>query len=110
MIVTSVPHYIQTLPERFIASGAKGVKATFQFELAGEGGDTFHVVVDDGTMAVHAGASEKPTATFKMNADNYIKMVNGEISGTMAFMKGLMKISGNMMLAQKLQGIFPPHK
>jgi putative sterol carrier protein len=45
-----------------------------------------------------------------MNADNYIKMVNGEISGTMAFMKGLMKISGNMMLAQKLQGIFPPHK
>ena len=59
--VTSVKHYFDTLPERFIASAAKGVKATFQFELAGDGGGTYHVTVDDGTMAVAEGPADAPT-------------------------------------------------
>ena len=45
-----------------------------------------------------------------MNCDNYIKMVNGKLSGTMAFMKGKMKVTGNVILAQKMQAVFPPHK
>ena len=111
MIVTSIAHYFETLPARFIPSGAKGLKATFQFELAGEQGGTWHVTVDDGTMAIHEGAAAgTPSATIKMKALDYIKMVNGELSGTMAFMKGQMKITGNMMMAQKMQNIFPPNK
>ena len=38
------------------------------------------------------------------------KMVNGQLSGTMAFMKGQMKIAGDVLLAQKMQQIFPPEK
>ena len=39
--VSSVKQYFDTLNERFIASAAKGVKATFQFELSGDGGRKF---------------------------------------------------------------------
>ena len=53
--VSSVKQYFDTLHERFIASAAKGVKATYQFELAGDGGGTYHVKVDDGTMTVAEG-------------------------------------------------------
>ena len=45
-----------------------------------------------------------------MTGDDYVKMVNGKLNGTMAFMKGQMKVTGNMLLAQKMQGIFPPNK
>lgn len=107
--VTSVKDYFDTLPARFVASAAKGVKATFQFELSGEGGGTYHVLVDDGTMKTSEGPSPAPSAIIKMDAANYVKMVNGELSGTMAFMKGLLKIGGNVMLARKMQAIFPPN-
>ena len=110
MVVTSVKNYFETLPERFIASASKGMNAIFQFELAGEDGGTYHVKVEDGTMAIAEGPAAAPSATIKMKAEDYVKMVNGQLSGTMAFMKGQMKISGNMMLAQKMQAIFPPNK
>ena len=110
MLVNSVQNYFETLPQRFVPSAAKGVNAVLQFELAGDGGGTYHVKVDDGTMTIVEGPSDAPSATIKMKAEDYVKMVNGQLSGTMAFMKGQMKVTGNVMLAQKMQAIFPPHK
>jgi putative sterol carrier protein len=108
--VTSVKHYFDTLPDRFVASAAKGVKAIYQFELAGDGGGTYHVKIDDGTLEVVEGPAEKPNTTIKMAADDYVQMVNGKLSGTMAFMKGKLKVAGNVMLAQKMQAFLPPSK
>ena len=107
--VNGVQHYFETLNERFIASAAKGVKATFQFEITGDGGGNWHVEIDDGTMKVIEGTHAAPTTTIKMDAPNYVKMVNGDLGGTMAFMRGLLKVSGNVMLAQKMQTFLPPN-
>src|SRR4051794_17391278 len=95
--VTSVKNYFETLPNRFVPTAAKGVSAVFQFELAGSDGGTYHVTVNDGTMAVSEGPSPSPSATIKMTSDDYVKMVNGELSGTMAFVRGKLKVTGNVM-------------
>jgi len=108
--VSSVKEYFDTLPKRFIADAAKSIQAVFQFELAGDGGGTYHVSVDHGTMKVTEGAHAAPTATIKMNGEDYVKMVNGQLNGAMLFMKGQMKVTGNVLLAQKMQAIFPPKK
>jgi len=108
--VNSVKDYFDTLPQRFQPAAAKGVHATFQFELSGDGGGTYHVNIDDGTMAVSEGPAASPSTTIKMAAEDYIQMVNGKLSGTMAFMKGKLKVSGNVMLAQKMQAFLPPSK
>jgi putative sterol carrier protein len=108
--VSNVKEYIDTLPARFVADASKGVHAVFQFELTGDGGATFHVAVDDGAMKVTDGQAASPSTTIKMNSEDYVKMFNGKLSGTMAFMKGLLKVTGNVMLAQKMQTIFPPSK
>jgi putative sterol carrier protein len=108
--VTSVKHYFETLTERFVPEAAKGVHAVYQFELGGEGGGTYHVKVDDGALHVSEGPAEAPSTTIKMAADDYIQMVNGKLSGTMAFMKGKLKVTGNVMLAQKMQAFLPPAK
>ena len=84
--------------------------ATFQFELSGDGGGTYHVKVEDGSIAVGEGPAASANATIKMKGEDYVKMVNGKLSGTMAFLKGQMKIAGDMMLAQKMQQLFPPNK
>ena len=108
--VSTVKEYFDTLPARFVATAAKGVNATFQFELAGDGGGTYHVVVSEGSMTVNEGPSPSPSATLKMSADNYVKMANGELNGAMAYMKGQLKVTGNVLLAQKMQTIFPQGK
>ncbi len=109
-IVTSVKHYFETLPERFQASASKGVKATYFFDIAGESGGKYAVTVDDGTMSVTEGDVASPSATIKMHCDDYVQMVNGELSGPVAFMKGKMKVVGNVVLAQKMTAMFPPGK
>ena len=108
--VKSVKEYFDTLPQRFQAEAAKSIQAVFQFELAGDGGGTYHVTVDHGKMSIAEGPHESPTATIKMTGDDYVKMVNGQLNGAMAFMKGQMKVTGNVLLAQKMQAIFPPNK
>jgi putative sterol carrier protein len=108
--VSTVREYFETLPARFVASAAKGLNAIFQFELAGDGGGTYHVTVNDGAMAVAEGPCAAPSAVLKMSAENYVKMANGELNGAMAFMKGQLKVTGNVMLAQKMQAIFPQGK
>jgi putative sterol carrier protein len=43
-----------------------------------------------------------------MTAPDYVSMANGDLKGQMAFMTGKLKVSGNMMLAMKMQSLFPP--
>lgn len=108
--VTSVEQYYATLSERFNPAAAKGVNAVFQFNLNGDGGRKFHVSVNDGTMQSTEGEHASPTVTINMNAADYIKMVNGKLSGQMAFMTGKLKVAGNIPMAMKFQQILPPNK
>ncbi len=105
--VTSTKEYFETLNKRFVGAQASGVEAVYQFELSGDEGGTWHVVVSNGTMAVHEGAHASPTTTLKMKGDDYVKMSNGELNGQVAYMTGKMKISGSIPLAMKMKNIFP---
>lgn len=105
--VDSVKEYFATLQERFSHSAAKGWVATYQFELSGEEGGMYHVKVDNGTFELFEGACNNPTATIKMRADDFIQVVNGKLPISMAYMKGKLKVTGNVLSAQKVQSIFP---
>ena len=105
--VSSVQEYFDTLQSRFVAAQAKGVTASYLFDLTGDGGGTFHIVVADGGFKAGPGEIASPSCTIKMVAADYVKLVNGQINGMMAVMKGQMKVTGNVMLAKKMQDMFP---
>ena len=105
--ISTCQEYFDTLDDRFVASASKGIDAIYQFELSGEGGGTWHVVVNDGAISVVAGAHTKPSATVSASATDYVKIANGEINGLRAVMTRRMKIAGNLVLARKMQHIFP---
>jgi putative sterol carrier protein len=110
MAVASVKEYFETLDKRFVASASKGLSCVFQFELSGDGGGQYNIIVNDGTMEWKEGTAASPSVTIKMAAPDYLKLINGELNGTMAYMKGQMKVTGNLMLAQKMQAVFPVGK
>ena len=89
-------------------AGDAALLARTDMIVAATGGE--RDTVTDGAMAVAEGASSAPSTTLRMTAENYVKMANGELNGAMAYMKGQLKVTGNVMLAQKMQAIFPQGK
>jgi len=105
--IASVDEYFTTLEQRFVPSAAKGVDAVFQWELAGDGGGTFHAHVHDGRVEVKRGAHEGAAVCLAMSADDYVRIVNGELDGVAAFTSGRSKVKGSLTLAMKMRSLFP---
>lgn len=107
MAIASVKEVFDTMPKRFNANAAKGMNAVFQFDITGEGGGNWNVAIQQGTCQVQEGKAASPTVTFSLSSDTWLGMVNKQINGMQAFMTGKLKLSGDIMLAQKMQDLFP---
>ena len=94
------------MPEAFLADRAGDMRATYQFNLSGEGGGDWVVTIADGACTVVEGQAEKPSLTIGMAADDFVKMVSGELQPVVAFMQGKIKLQGDTNLALKFSEIF----
>ena len=108
--VETVNEYFDTLDRRFVPDASHGVDAVFQWEILGSDGGTYHVTVRGGAMTLARGSHEKPTVTITMKDTDYVRMVNGDIDGKLAFVTGKGKVSGSIPMAMKMQSIFPAVK
>jgi putative sterol carrier protein len=105
--INSCKEYFDTLDDRFNSEASKGVDAIYQFELKGDGGGVWHVVVAEGAISVCEGEHAKPSAVVTSKAPDFVKISNGDINGLRAVMTRKMKIAGNLVLARKMQHMFP---
>ena len=65
---TSVAEIFQAMPGRFNAQAAQGVNATYQFDLTGDNGGTYHVKIANGACQVEQGPAASPNITITMAA------------------------------------------
>ena len=98
------------MPGAFNAEKAGDMDATVQFNLAGEGGGTWYVVVANGECAVMEGEQDSPTATIRMEASDYAALVAGELDAMSAFMQQKIRVEGDLNTVMKFQNLFdePP--
>lgn len=106
MAETNVREIFARISEVFNADAARGVDAVFQFEITGDGGGVWNVIIKDGTCNVQEGAGDSPTVTMTMSTDTWLGIVNRQLNGIQAFMSGKLKVRGDMMLAQRYQNLF----
>jgi putative sterol carrier protein len=106
--VRDAKEYFATLEDRFEPSAAKDLHAIFQFVLSGPNACAYHVEVDDGSMKLQNGRATKADVTISASAEDYIKVVNGELGGVGAVMASKMKVRGNLALANRMKRLFPP--
>lgn len=83
-----------------------GMNATYQFAITGDGGGEWYVKIADGAANVCQGTTESPSITITTSAEDWLKIVSGQLSGQTAFLTGKLKIKGDMGLAMKLQSVF----
>lgn len=103
---TSCKEAFAMMPSRFNKEAAKGLTAIYQFDLSGEDGGKWHVIINNDQCQVGEGAHGSPNITISMAGKDYLDMVTGKANGQMLFMTGKLRISGDMGLALRLQSLF----
>ena len=93
------------MDESFNAEAASGIDAVFQYEFSDD--DNYYVVVKDGTKDIQQGDHDAPTVTISSDVATFMGIVDGSVNGMQAFMSGKLKATGNVILAQKMQTLFP---
>ncbi|KAG3096371.1 hypothetical protein PI124_g20817 [Phytophthora idaei] len=77
------------------------VKGVIKFDVSGAG--AWLVDLKNGKGSVKpATASDKADLTISLSEENFLKMMDNKLNPQQAFMKGVVKIKGNMGLAMKL--------
>lgn len=82
-----------------------GMNATYQFNITGDGGGDWAVKLNDGSAEVVEGTVDDPSITLTATDEDWLKIVDGSLSGQTAFLTGKLKIKGDMSLAMKLQNL-----
>lgn len=68
------------------------------------------VDLKNGSGCIYEGEPKgvKPNVTLTLEDDDMVALVSGKLNAQKAFMSGKLKVTGNVMLTQKLQGILKP--
>ena len=103
---TSCKQVFDTMPSRFNKDAAKGLSAVYEFDLSGDGGGNWHVIIEDQAIEVNTGRHPSPNVTISMAAQDYLDMMAGKLNAQVAFMSGRLHMSGDMSLALMMQRLF----
>lgn len=76
----------------------------YQFEI--EGMEPFYIEFKGGDVRIEEGKVESPLATLSMDRDVLMKILDLEMDPMVAFMRGQMKITGNVMETVHLRKMF----
>ena len=84
------------------AEGSGALKATAKFDIDGEG-----VIYIDGTGEQNVVTADDKDAdvTISISIDTLVKLRSGELNGMKAMVSGLIKITGSMTVAMKVQSL-----
>lgn len=80
--------------------------ASYQFDILGEDGGSWALVVEEGRHRIQAGSLPSPDVVVTMEAPDFVAMGSGELDGQSAFMDGRMRVRGDIGLAIRLADIF----
>lgn len=104
--MSDVAAFFDQVSEKVNKDKIQGMDCVYQFDITGDDGGTWNIVIANGEAAVNSGPSENPSITITIGSDNFLNLLQGKLNPQMAFMTGKLKIKGDMGLALKLQGVF----
>ena len=82
---------------------AKGVSETYQFLV---GDSAFYFAVDDGSIELHDGRTEKPAVTWTTDEETWADLVTGKTRFAPATATGALTVTGDPQAVERLRKIF----
>ena len=86
---------------------AKQIGAKYQINVTGDGGGEWYIDVSDSGPKAEKGNPGNADCTISLTTEDFQKLhENPQANGMQLFFAGKLKVSGNQMLAMKLQKLF----
>ena len=102
----TIEKLMELMPKAFQPEKAGDIDADILFNLQGEGGGDWILHVHDGEASVEHGTMESARLTLIADADDFLKLITGELDAMTAFAQGKVKLKGDLSLAMKLMDFF----
>ena len=104
--IKSAKEVFEAMEGRMLPEEAGDLRATIQFDLSGEEGGEWYVIIANRQATVKEGSTSFANVTFSSSVKDYLAIVNGELNPVNAFMQGKVRVRGDMGLVMKLQSLF----
>ena len=103
----TVAETFATMETLFNPDAAKGINKTIQWNISGDDAGKWAFKIADQTCELIEGGVEKPDLIMSMSDKDWIAIAEGKLDAMNAFMMGRVKTQGDVMLAMKIQQVFP---
>lgn len=94
------------LVERFRPHEAAGLDVRWSIEVVGHRPYTIHIRGDHCMVSV--GRHDRIDATLRTDAETWLELVSGRVDGLAAFVRGRLRVEGDLHLAIRLETLFRP--
>jgi putative sterol carrier protein len=106
----TIAEIFEQMPGAMNPAAAAGMNKTFQWIFTGDEAGKWAFKVANGVGEVIPGGVDKPDITLTVSDKDWIAITEGKLDAMNAFMTGKLRVSGDMMLAMKLQQLFPANR
>src|SRR5688572_4217148 len=96
-----VPKAIASNPDK-----AKEIGAGYLFKITGDGGGEWTVDLQSATPSCEKGAKGTPQCTIEVAHEDFKQMLANPAMGMQLYFQGKLRVTGDPMLATKLQKLF----
>jgi predicted lipid carrier protein YhbT len=97
------------MPQQLDRRGATGVDATVRWVVTGRGdggSDVYDLVISEGRGRISRSGRHVPRLTITLGAAELVRLASGGLDPMQAYFKRRLQLSGDIMLAAKLTGLF----
>ncbi len=103
----TVAEVFETMEKLFNPAAAAGMNKTIQWNISGDEAGKWAFKIANQTCELIRGGVEKPDLTMIMSDQDWLAIVERRLDPMNAFMTGKVKTAGDMMLAMRIQQLFP---
>ena len=108
-VETTLERVFAGMCEAFLPEKAGPQSAVIQYDVTASGRThSYQLKVADGKCQIVKGAAGPARVTLGLGLADFLRLVTGKLNGMQAFMSGKLKLQGDMMFAQTMQGWFQP--
>jgi putative sterol carrier protein len=103
----TIAEAFETMVTIFNPAAAGSMNKTLQWNITGEEAGVYALKIASGTCELIKGGVDKPDMTLTVADKDWLAIASGQLNAMTAFTSGKLKIAGDMMLAMKIQPLFP---
>lgn len=96
-------------PEHADATRAKGMSGAMEWKITGraDGGyDRYVVAIEHGEVRAGRDVDARPRAVMRLDGVDFLRLVTGNASPTMSFLRGKLRLKGDLAFAAQLPRVF----